>query len=179
MSLLKLSLAALSASFLISSVQAADLILMEADPIIEMASPSGFDGPYAGILGTAGSDGIPFGGVGVVVGANATVGGSLVLGAELQGTVFFNNVVGYSGAELLALGRVGFAASDAVLVYAAGGVGYFWPVAAAGAPFYAVGVGAEFAVSDDMAVRAEVLGFGDFGVAPTGYRGTIGLLFQF
>lgn len=175
MSILKVSLAAIAAGFMVSSVHAADLIV--ADPVVDMASPSAWS-PYAGIVGTVGNDGATFGGVGVVIGADVDLTDVVFVGGELRGMAYFA-AVGYTGFELLASGRIGFHATDDLDLYATGGVGYFAAnVPANSGTFYSVGVGAEFDVAQDMAIRAEVTGTGNWGGGINSGQATLGLLWK-
>ncbi len=176
MSILRYSLAALAAGFMISSAHAADLIV--ADPVVDMASPKAWEA-HAGVVGTVGNDGAAFGGLGVVIGADVDLTDVVFIGGEVRGMAYFA-AVGYTGFELLASGRIGFHATDDLDLYATGGVGYFAATVPANTgAFYSVGVGAEFDVADDMAVRAEVTGTGNFGAGINSAQATLGLLWKF
>src|SRR5690606_3551355 len=134
------------------ATMAADLYIPEmAAPIIE-ATGTGFEGFYAGVqLGgvfyeTDTDTSILLGGV---VGYNFAAD-PLLLGIELQGNYYFDNDDGVEAyGDILALGKVGFVATENFAIYATGGVGYVWTDTDDFAQ-YALGVGAEFKVTDDM-----------------------------
>ena len=172
----KVSLAAVAAAFMLTSAQAADLIV--ADPMIDMASPTEHD-LYVGVLGSVGRDPVSsYGGVGIVIGVDFDVNETFFLGADARAAAYWDNV-GYSGAEGVVRGRLGLHATDAVDFYLAAGVGHF--AAAAGGVSYnlnEIAVGAEFDVSEDLAVRAELAGSGPIGTINT-YQANLGLLWKF
>jgi outer membrane immunogenic protein len=68
---------------------------------------------------------------------------------------------GFNAFDALILGKIGVLASDQVLVYAAAGVGTI-NTDGDNIGVYAVGGGVEVAVTDNMSVRGEVLGLGDW-----------------
>jgi outer membrane immunogenic protein len=166
---------------------AADLFIPTTpEPIYESAGFS-WDGLYAGVEagglfnGGAGSD--TRGLVGGVVGVNFTVADPIVLGVELQGDYVFESDVGGDDAGLfLALGHVGAVVTDQVLVYAAGGFG---AVSQAGTSngVYALGAGVDFAVTDNVSIRGEVLGLGNFDDANDDFfdaaKATVGVFYHF
>lgn len=176
MSILKVSLAALAASVFASSAYAADLIVV--DPVVDMASPKAYD-VYVGILGTIGgtTNVGGFYGLGVTIGADVDLTDVIFVGAELRGTGYFDAV--YTGFEILGLGRLGFHVTDAVDVYLTGGVGYFASVIPPNTTYYTVGAGAEFDLTEDLALRTEVTASGSFGVAPDTAQATAALLWNF
>jgi hypothetical protein len=175
MSLSKVSLAAVAGLIMISGAQAADLIV--ADPAIEMASANTWS-THLGVTGTVASDGTIYGGIGVVLGADVDLNDTVFLGGEIRGTAYFNGT-GYLGAEGDLIGRIGVHATDSVDLYALGGVGYWNPAVGAGNPVYVVGVGAEFDVADDMAIRTELSGSGAFAGGITDVSATVGVLWKF
>jgi opacity protein-like surface antigen len=177
MSFLKVSSLAIAATLFAGSAFAADLIV--ADPVVDMASPKAYDA-YLGIIGTAGTDpNGSFGGLGVVIGADVDLTDVVFIGAEVRGTAYFGNG-GYTGFELLGLGRLGFHASDSVDLYLTGGAAHFEAVNAANSSnYYTVGLGAEFDVTEEWALRAEVTGSGAFGAGVDTYQATVGALWKF
>ena len=131
-------------------VMAADLVVDVPDDEA-MALASNWDGAYAGIGGIAyvspGASGV--GGV-VSLGVNQTFGDNFLLGAEVYGGVGLDNPDGLFwlvGAE----GRLGVLASDAVLLYGAGGVEWNSPASLYGT----LGGGVEFAVQDNVTLDVE------------------------
>lgn len=177
MSILKTSLVAVAATFMISSAaHAADLIV--ADPVVDMASPTAYD-VYVGILGSVGqTNGFPvYGGLGVTIGVDVDLTDVVFVGGELRGTAYWDNT-GYTGAELLALARLGFHATDSVDLYLTGGAAYSVNNANVASNYYGFGAGAEFDVMDNMAVRTEVSAYGNWGASPDTIQGTVGLLWS-
>jgi outer membrane immunogenic protein len=140
----------IAAALLLASapVMAADLVVDVPDDVVAMASD--WDGAYAGVGGFAyvgPTNG--FGGVGNV-GVNQTFGGNFLFGVEGYaglGTDSGTGLFWLVGAE----GRLGVLASDAVLVYGAGGVEWDAP----GGGFVTLGGGVEFAVADNMTLDVE------------------------
>jgi outer membrane immunogenic protein len=167
-----LSLGVAAVALLSSGAMAADLIIPTTpQPIYESAGFS-WDGLYAGVEagGVFNSNNVN-GGVGNlnanttngliggVVGVNFTVADPIIVGIELQGDYVFGN--GQDSGLFLALARVGAVVTDQVLVYAAGGVGAINTNGVSDG-VYALGAGVEFAVTDKVSIRGEVLGLGDF-----------------
>ena len=167
-----LSLGVAAVALLSSGAMAADLIIPTTpQPIYESAGFS-WDGLYAGVEagGVFNSNNVN-GGVGAlnanttngliggVVGVNFTVADPIIVGIELQGDYVFGN--GQDSGLFLALARVGAVVTDQVLIYAAGGVGAINTNGVSDG-VYALGAGVEFAVTDNVSVRGEVLGLGDF-----------------
>ena len=164
-----LSLGVAAATLLVGGAQAADLIIPTTpQPIYESAGFS-WDGLYAGVnLGGQFFDGGDDDSVGQfllggAVGVNFMVADPILLGAEIQGSYLFeNDDEGIEDAgQFLALARLGAVVTDSVLVYAAAGAGVqFDDEDDAG--IYALGGGVEFAATDAVSVRAEILGLGTF-----------------
>lgn len=176
MSFIKVTSLAIAASLLAGSAYAADLIVV--DPVVDMASPKVHD-VYIGIIGTAGAD--PngnFGGVGVTIGADVDLSDVVFIGAEGRGTAYFGGG-GYTGFELLGLGRLGLHASDMVDLYVSAGGAYFAAADGTSSTYYVVALGAEFDVTEDWALRTEVAGSGPFGAGMNAYQATIGALWKF
>jgi outer membrane immunogenic protein len=135
-------------------------------------------------------DDIAFGVVGAHVGVNFTVADPILLGVELQGNYEWNGDNDISLGEFLVLGRLGAVVTDQVLVYAAAGVGYQFSddvVFANGDDnigIFALGGGVEFAVTDAVSLRGEILGIGDFEDNGNddffnGARATVGVSYHF
>ena len=184
-----LSLGVVAAALMASGAYAADLMIPTTpQPIVE-ASGFTWDGLYAGVeaggvfSGTPAIAGLPAGTtqgvIGAVVGVNFTVAAPVVLGAELQGDYVFTP--GGSGL-FLALAHVGVVATDQVLIYAAGGVGAT-STGGVSTGVYALGGGVDVAVTDNVSVRAEVLGLGDFDGANDSFfesaKATVGVFYHF
>jgi len=163
-----------------SAAMAADLYVPETPaPIVESAGV-GFEGLYAGVqLGgyfEENSDTRVF--IGGVIGYNFA-SSPLLAGVELQGNYYFENDDFYAAGEILALGKLGFVVTDNLAVYATGGVGYVWEDGGDDYSEYALGVGAEFKVTDDMSIRGDILGIGYDEDGLEAARATVGVLWHF
>jgi outer membrane immunogenic protein len=186
-----LSLGVAAAALMVSGAHAADLYIPTTPaPIYQ---PAGFDweGLYIGVeagglfngsnqlnnLAVSTTQGV----VGGIVGVNFIPADPILLGIELQADYVFGS--GADAGLFLALARVGAVVTDQVLVYAAGGVG-FTTRSNTTDGVYALGGGVEFAVTDSVTVRGEVLGIGDFtSVGPDSFfesaKATVGVFYHF
>lgn len=177
----KLALASVALAVTGSAAMAADLYVPETPAPIVEASGVGFEGLYAGVqLGGYTYEGDSQIAIGGVVGYNFAAD-PLLLGIELQGNYYVENDNLVGAADILALGKIGFVATDSFALYATGGVGYVWEDSDDYGQ-YALGVGAEFLVTDDMSVRGDILGIGfDDGDddAFDAARATVGVLWHF
>jgi len=146
------------------------------------ANTFSFEGFYAGVLGGAfwdhdggssylADDETWAGSLGAAAGVNFYLTDTVLGGFEVQGSANITD----SGTTFdgLALGRVGFAPTSDTMVYGAGGVGI-----ADGEHVYALGGGAEVAMTDNLGVRGEVLGIGDWGGGFDGAKATAGLMWH-
>lgn len=153
-----------------SAANAADL-LKPADPVY--SSPLfNFSGFYLG--GTAGgavSSGTGYGTLGVVVGANFAVSDGIIAGVEFQGDAYYNG--GFTAYDALALGRVGGFVADNTMLYGDLGAGF-----KGGTAVYALGGGAEMAVTDQLSVRGDLQALGGFGAFPATAKATVGLIWH-
>jgi outer membrane immunogenic protein len=184
-----LSLGVAAAALLVGGAQAADLIIPTTP--VAIYEPAGFDweGLYAGVNvgGVFSGNGVnnlqpgtsQFS-IGGAVGVNFIVADPILLGLEVQGDYVFQD--GDDAGLFLALARVGAVVTDQVLVYAAGGVGVSSRSGAASSGIYALGGGVEFAVTDSVSVRGEVLGLGDFTGGDDFFenaKATVGVFYHF
>ncbi len=157
-----------------SAVQAADLVVL--DPMVqEFATGFDWDGPYVNVsaFGVATNFGPGFlGGVAGTIGVGGT-SDSFYYGAELTGVIIGFPGLAFAG-ELK--GRLGVLVSDDFLLYATAGVG----AANLGGitPYGILGVGAEFAVTDTMSIRAQYQA-DIFAPNAIGHVGAIGLSWYF
>jgi len=175
-----------AATLMVGGAQAADLVLPPSAPApVYDASVFGFDGFYAGLSagGAWASDDRSAGTIGVVAGYNFTVADPVLLGIEGQlDAVYYND--GFNAFDALILGRIGVLASDQVLVYAAAGIGTV-NTDGDNTGIYAVGGGVEVAVTDNMSVRGEILGLGNWDDVPgfdSGFnaaKATVSVLWHF
>ena len=161
----------LSAALLSGSALAQDnAVFFSPELDAQLSQPTGFDGLYAGVLlgpisarknnfNTQGAEIRPE--LGAVLGWNQPVAEGVVVGGEVQATIATDLETSYL--RLMALARLGFAAGDNTLIYLLGGVGRLgegWAVEG--------GIGAEVAVSPNMALRLEAAGIGQLGTVPSG-----------
>jgi len=182
----KLALAAAVLAVTGSAAMAADLYVPEtAAPIVE-ATGTSFEGFYAGVQlgGVSYNNDIDTDAsllLGGVVGYNFAAD-PLLLGVELQGNYYFENDEVDAYGDILALGKIGFVPVENFAIYATGGVGYVWTDNTDFAQ-YALGVGAEFKVTDDMSIRADLLGLnydnGNDDEMFDSARATVGVLWHF
>lgn len=130
--------------------QAADPIMID-DVAIDMAT-SGWDGPYAGvgvIFESSTTIAETIAGLQGVVGINQTFD-SFLLGGEVYVMPWWSSLTGF-GASVGAEVRAGVLASDAVLLYAAGGL----EVTNAGNTYGTLGGGIEFMATDSLSIDLE------------------------
>ena len=143
-----------------AAVSAADLIIPTTPEPIYEAGGFSWEGLYAGVRGggqwfTAATYGV----VGGVVGFNYLATDSFLLGAEVTSDYTWNDF--NRGGEFFLNARGGVVVSDAALVYALGGTGFY----TSGGNYiglYQLGGGVEFAVTDAISLRGEVVGQGSF-----------------
>lgn len=187
-----LTLGVAAAALLVGGAQAADLIIPTTpEPIY---APAGFDweGLYAGVrLGGqfTGTDpyatALPsttYGVVGAAVGVNFIPVDPILLGVEVTGDYNWTNTT--SSGEFFANLRLGAVVTDNALIYALAGVGvHNGPATSEGV--YQLGGGVEFAVTDAVTIRGELVGQGDFSnVGPTdaffeSAKATVGVFYHF
>ncbi|MBD8064566.1 porin family protein [Devosia sp. PTR5] len=153
----------------IGGAQAADLIIPTTpEPIY---APAGFDweGLYAGVrlggqfTGTGYADqtaDTTNGVIGAAVGVNFIPMDPILLGAEVTADWLWNDT--YSSGEFFANLRAGAVVTDSALIYALAGVGVSSRDGFDSEGVYQLGGGVEFAVTDAITVRGEVVGQGDF-----------------
>ncbi len=188
-----LSLGVAAAALLVGGAQAADLIIPTTPQPIYEAAGFDWEGLYVGarvggqFLGTnafgaiAAGPAVTSGVVGAAVGVNFIPADPFLIGAEVTGDYLWNG--GYSTGEFFANLRAGAVVTDAVLVYAIGGVGV-QTINGVNSGLYQLGGGVEFAVTDAVTVRGEVVGQGDFdGTAPDAFfestKATVGVFYHF
>jgi len=163
----KIVLAAVAVGFMGTTAMAADMMMEPPAPAAMMTS--GWDGGYIGVDGSIFTP--PTGLQGdIFAGANMTVAESFLIGGEASIGAY--TLLPGLGIEVSGSLRGGFIASDAVLIY--GKLGGAIDFGAGAGTRVFVGAGAEFKVSDNMAIRAE-------GTIDNGgqIQGTIGALWHF
>ena len=166
---LKLALLATAATVAFSSATfAADLIVSE-PAIIDNTVGFDWEGPYVG-LWLAGQTTPAVYSIGANLGINVMIDQSLLAGFDGE-IAWLSNSTWQGEVE----GKLGFVA-DAALIYAHVGVG---SNSASGA-YVPVGVGAEFAVADNVSLKAEYTYQWDFdNAAQSAHVGKIGINFHF
>jgi len=168
-----LTLGVAAAALMVGGAQAADLIIPTTpEPIY---APAGFDweGLYAGVrlggqfVGDTGYATQPApladttnGVLGAAVGVNFIPVDPLLLGAEVTADWLWND--DYSSGEFFANLRAGAVVTDNALIYALAGVGFQNRDGVDSEGVYQLGAGVEFAVTDAVTVRGELVGQGDF-----------------
>ncbi|WIJ23686.1 outer membrane protein [Devosia sp. RR2S18] len=179
----KLSLGVAAATLLVGGAQAADLIIPTTPmPIYEEAGFS-WDGMYAGIrAGGIFNDGDDTDGViGGVVGVNFAAADAFLVGAEVSGDYIWTDGEEDYGQFLASL-RAGAVVTDAALIYAIGGVGVNVADGDSDA-IYQLGGGVEFLVTENVSVRGEVVGLGDFDGGDDDFfesaKATVGVFYHF
>ncbi|HVY51549.1 MAG TPA: hypothetical protein VHA07_08305 [Devosia sp.] len=155
-----------------SAAQAADLLSKPADPIY--SSPLfNFEGFYlGGDVGGAVTGGTLNGTVGVVVGANFAVTDGILAGVEFQGDSYWNGG-GFTAYDAIAFGRIGGFISDNTLLYGDLGAGFMNT-----GGVYAVGGGAEMALTGPLSLRGDAQIIGNWGAMPSTGRATVGLIWH-
>jgi outer membrane immunogenic protein len=176
-----LSLGVAAAALLVGGAQAADLIIPTTPiPIYEEA---GFDweGLYVGArAGGQWFGDETYGVIGAAAGVNFVPVDPLLLGVEVTGDYIWAE--DYHSGEFFANIRAGAIVTDAVLVYALAGVGaYSDEFGTEG--LYQLGGGVEFAVTDAITVRGEVVGQGFMDDTDDeffdGAKATVGVFYHF
>ena len=143
-----------------AAVSAADLIIPTTPQPIYEAGGFDWEGLYVGArAGGQWFTAATYGAVGGVAGFNFMPADSVVLGAELSGDYTWND--NNRGGEFFVNVRGGALVTDAALVYALGGTG-FYTSNNNYIGLYQLGGGVEFAVTDAVTVRGELVGQGSF-----------------
>jgi opacity protein-like surface antigen len=141
---LKIALLATVATAALSSATLAADLIIDSSPIIDNSYGFDWEGPYAG-LWVGGLTNPNVFALGADLGVNVLLDSSLLAG--LEGNVSWES---NSTWTVQAHGRLGFVA-DSALLY--GLVGAGWNSGTGG--YIPVGVGAEFAVADNLTLKAE------------------------
>ncbi len=191
-----LSVGVAAAALMVGGAHAADLIIPTTPQPIY--APAGFDweglyvgarvggqfiGANAGTYGAA-SNSTTYGVVGAAVGVNFIPVDPILLGVEVTADYLWNGAAPVtSTGEFFANLRVGAVVTDSALVYAIGGVG-MQVQGGASQGVYQLGGGVEFAVSDAITVRGEVVGQGDFATEAgdaffESAKATVGIFYHF
>jgi opacity protein-like surface antigen len=135
-------LATVATAALSSATFAADLIISE--PVIDNTAAFDWEGPYAGLWISGQSTPAVFG-LGANLGVNVLLDQSLLAGIEGE-LAWLSNATWEGQVD----GRLGFVA-DIAVIYAFAGFG----ANSATGVYVPLGVGAEFAVADNLSLKAE------------------------
>jgi opacity protein-like surface antigen len=157
-------LATVAAAALSSATLAADLVI-DAAPVIDNSYGFDWEGPYAG-LWVGGLTNPDVFALGVDLGVNVLLDDSLLAGVEANAAWESNSTW-----SVQAHGRLGFVASEQVVLYGLAGVGYN----SATGGYIPLGVGAEFAVADNVSLKAEY----NYQWGPNRHVGKVGVNFHF
>ena len=188
-----------TAALMVGGAQAADLIIPTTpQPIYQPSAGFDWEGLYIGArLGGQFVGNNPgnyanvtqnttYGVIGAAVGVNFIPVDPILLGVEVTADYNWNTGAGIvSSSEFFANLRVGAVVTDRALVYALAGVGINNPSnGAASEGVYQLGGGVEFAVTDAVTVRGELVGQGDFSAvgADTFFesaKATVGVFYHF
>lgn len=188
-----LSLGVAAAALMVGGAQAADLIIPTTPQPIYQAAGFDWEGMYAGVRagGQFTGTSIPgyanqfnnntYGVVGAAVGVNFIPVDPILLGVEVTGDYLWGNNV-TSSSEFFANLRVGAVVTDAALVYAIGGLGVNNSNNVSTGVFQ-LGGGVEFAVTDAVTVRGELVGQGNLnnngGDFFKAAKATVGVFYHF
>ena len=155
-------LATVATAALSSATVAADLII--AEPVIDNSYGFDWEGPYAGLWAGGVTTPNVFA-LGADLGVNFMLDSSLLAGVEGNLSWETNN-----SWSVQAHGRLGFVA-DTVLFYGLAGAG--WNSVSGG--YIPLGVGAEFAVADNLTLKAEY----NYQWGPNRHVGKVGFNWHF
>ena len=184
----------------VGAAQAADLIIPTTpQPIIATASGFDWEGMYAGVRvggqffdGATTFGGIPAttgdvtrGVIGAAVGVNFIPMDPVLVGVEVTGDYVWGDGAVDTG-EFFANLRAGAVITDNAMIYALAGVGIqTGDGVGSDNGLYQLGAGVEFAVTDAITVRGEVVGQGDFNETGANDRffeaakATVGVFYHF
>jgi len=188
-----LSLGVAAAALMVGGAHAADLIIPTTPQPIYQAAGFDWEGMYAGVRvgGQFTGTNVPgfanqinnttYGVVGAAVGVNFIPVDPILIGAEVTGDYLWGNNV-TSSSEFFANLRVGAVVTDAALVYAIGGLGVSNANNVSTGVFQ-LGGGVEFAVTDAVTVRGELVGQGNLnnngGDFFKAAKATVGVFYHF
>ena len=160
---LKIALLATVATAALSSATFAADLVIDAEPVIDNSFGFDWEGPYAGLW--AGGLTTPAFALGADLGINILLDQSLLAGVEGNLSWQTNGTWSAQGH-----GRLGFVA-DQALIYALAGIGWNTGTGA----YIPLGVGAEFAVADNLTLKAEY----NYQWGPNVHVGKVGFNFHF
>jgi opacity protein-like surface antigen len=162
---LKIALLATVATAALSSATLAADLVIDAAPVIDNSYGFDWEGPYAGVW-VGGLTNPNVFALGVDLGVNVLLDDTLLAGVE--GNLSWESNSTWSAQ---AHGRLGFVASDSVVLYGLAGVGYNSGTGS----YIPLGVGAEFALADNVSLKAEY----NYQWGPDRHVGKIGVNFHF
>jgi len=172
-----------AAALMVGGAQAADLIIPTTPQPVY--TPAGFDweGLYVGArVGAEFNDAVTAGVVGAVAGVNFLPVDPFLLGVEVTADYVWGDTIVDQG-EFFANLRAGAVVTDNAMVYALAGVGFAAADGFDNVGLYQLGGGVEFAVTDAISVRGEVVGVGAFDDANDDFfdtaKATVGVFYHF
>lgn len=137
-----------------------------------LAAPTFFDGAYVGasfglqvnhfgtFYGVGTNYRIPGG---VFAGYNYQVNPNVIIGGEIQADAAYGPWTATGGYSLFGLGHMGFLTAPDFMVYQSAGLGLI-----DGTPAFALGIGIDQAVTDNLSLRFESLAYGQLPAATVG-----------
>lgn len=131
-----------------------------------------FHGFYLGAQGGLWAGSQHSGSLGVVAGVNFDIADPVMAGVEFQGD-WLPGSASSATYDFFVLGRLGVNVTDDFLAY--GDLGTGW---VGGTGSYTFGGGGEYALTDQLALKGEVLGVGAWGASPSSAKIQAGLIFH-
>jgi outer membrane immunogenic protein len=185
-----------AAALMVGGAQAADLIIPTTPQPVYTAAGFDWEGLYVGariggqFIGSNDyaenfvDNDETYGVVGAAVGVNFIPVDPILLGVEVTADYQWGGAVVDTSSEFFANLRVGAIVTDNALVYALAGVGINNTDLGGSVGVYQFGAGVEFAVTDAVTVRGEIVGQGDFDdTAPDAFfesaKATVGVFYHF
>jgi len=177
--MIRATLAITAALLSTAAASAADLIIPTTPEPIYEAGGFDWEGLYVGArAGGQWFTAATYGVVGGVAGFNFMPADSILLGAEVTGDYTWNDA--RQGGEFFVNIRGGFLPTEALLIYAIGGMGVYTSDFNAG--LFQLGGGLEFALTDAVTIRGEITGQGDMVTTPRFFdaaKATVGVAYHF
>lgn len=133
-------------------------------------APSPFEGAYVGGYAGGTFNSATAATVGGMAGVNFEVTGGVMAGAEVQGGATLGTTTTWDG---LMLGRAGVVVTPETMAYGALGAGMV-----NGTTSWALGGGAEFAFTDQLGARAELVATGPWASGLNQTKATAGILWH-
>lgn len=189
MSVRPLAIGVVAAALMAGPAAASDFFVPSTPQPFLPFSGFGWEGLYVGVqagalfngdtpVGTQPA-GTVQGTIGGVVGVNFIPVDPILVGLEVQGDYVWGS--NFDAGLFLLNARLGAVVTNEIVVYATGGLGTVIQAGAASG-VYALGGGVEYALTDSVSLRGEVLGLGDFNAGTPFFqstRATLGAFYHF